>query len=174
MLSGAAGAQHNLNRQSDWSQAWGSLGVSALLVLGPIRRVGIPALTRLYYTPMTTAEIVIGMSIFALFATTRTPILVKRVAPKVVERARNLDKTSPLHHRALAPLCGLGLLPLTARSISILGALPAIILAARAAYGLVPLPYRDVIFFSAMFGGLAPFAAAITAYQVLGLPGENA
>merc|ERR1712110_1232348 len=90
---------------------WGSLGVSMLLAVGPIRRVGIPALIRLTSSamPMTSSQKVIGLGIFSFFAVSRAQILIKKVAPKVVARSSLLSGSSPLYQRLLAPLCGLGI-----------------------------------------------------------------
>ncbi|KAL1512348.1 hypothetical protein AB1Y20_005608 [Prymnesium parvum] len=145
-----------------WSQAWATAGLSTLLLAGPVRRVGVPSLLRLARATLSPTERALGASIFAAFSLSRGRLLVSRAAPAVVARALVLNASSPLHHRLLAPLCGLGVLPLTARSATLAAALPAVVLAARAAYSLLPFPYKEMVFCSAMFGGLTPFAAAIS------------
>jgi len=145
---------------------WGSLGVSALLAVGPIRRVGVPALLRLKGATLTPVQTAAGLGIFAFFAISRAQLLVKNVAPKVVARASRLSSSSPLYQRALAPLCGLGILPISKANTKFLCALPFIIFTARLGYGALPLLYRDIVFCSAMFGGLTPFAGSIAYHAV--------
>ena len=89
--------------------AWALLGACALLGSAAVRLGfrGFEAV-RTGLTPIESVVLVILVAVFAIGE--GWGALQRRWVPDVVRRARRLDRRAPTHHRALAPLFGMGLI----------------------------------------------------------------